>query len=106
MGWSICYKLLNQWPNLPRLDFFVALLNKIFSFQHARLVVCVYMDEQMAKIKAADFTGYSELGIEEAIQDALDKAGDYDRVEIVETRGSQANGDNRQYHVTLTAFSE
>lgn len=60
----------------------------------------------MAKIKAADFTGYSEQGIEEAIQDALDKAGDYDRVEIVETRGSQANGDNRQYHVTLTAFSE
>ena len=72
----------------------------------AKLTACVSMDEQMAEIKTADFTGYSELGIEEAIQNALDKAGNYERVEIVETRGSQANGDNRQYHVTLTAYSK
>jgi flavin-binding protein dodecin len=64
------------------------------------------MDEKMAKIKSADFTGYSDIGIEEAIQDALDKAGDYARVEVIETRGSQANGENREYQVTLTAFSE
>lgn len=60
----------------------------------------------MAKINTEEFTGYSELGIEDAIQDALDKAGEYARFEVIETRGSQGNGDNRQYHVTLTAFSE
>jgi flavin-binding protein dodecin len=60
----------------------------------------------MNKTTTRDFTGYSEFGIEEAIQDALEKAGDYVRVEIIETRGSQANGDNRQYQVTLTAFDE
>lgn len=60
----------------------------------------------MTKIKSGDITGYSELGIEEAMQDALDKAGDCVRVEIIETRGSQAKGDSRQYQVTLTTFDE
>lgn len=65
------------------------------------------MDEKrMTRIKTGDFTGYSELGIDEAIQDALEKAGDYVRVEVVETRGSQAKGNNRQYHVTLATFDE
>jgi flavin-binding protein dodecin len=62
--------------------------------------------KKMTKIKSADFTGYSDVGIEEAIQDALGKAGDYARVEVIETRGSKANGENREYHVTLTAFNE
>lgn len=60
----------------------------------------------MTKTMSKDFTGYSETGIEEAIQDALNKAGNYVRVEVVETRGSQSKGDSRQYQVTLTTFDE
>ena len=60
----------------------------------------------MAINKTSDFTGYSTAGIDEAIQDALQKAGDYVRVEVVEARGSQAKGDNRQYQVTLATFAE
>ncbi len=56
--------------------------------------------------KAGDYTGYSDSGIDEAIQDALEKAGDHARVEIVETRGSQTNGDQRRYQVTLATFDE
>ncbi len=60
----------------------------------------------MDKLKSAEFTGYSDLCIEEAIQNALNKAEQYVRFEIIETSGSLANRNNRQYHVTLTAFEE
>ncbi len=60
----------------------------------------------MTRIKSGDYTGYSTTGINEAIQDALTKAGDYVRIEIIETRGTQVNGDNRQYQVTLATFDE
>ena len=60
----------------------------------------------MTIIKTGDFTGYSDAGIDDALQDALDKAGDYARIEIVETRGSQTKGNNRQYQVILTTFDE
>lgn len=60
----------------------------------------------MAVKKVSDYTGYSSAGIEEAIKDALDKAGDYDRVEVIETRGSQTAGDKSSYQVTLAAFTE
>ncbi len=60
----------------------------------------------MTIIKAGEFTGYSDSGIDEAIQDALEKAGDYARVEVVETRGSQTKGSNRRYQVTLATFDE
>ncbi len=56
--------------------------------------------------KIGDFTGYSDCGIDEAIQDALDKAGEYAHVEVVETRGSHIKGDHRQYQVTLTTFDK
>ena len=57
-------------------------------------------------IKTGDFTGHSDSGIDEAIQDALEKAGDYARIEVVETRGSQTKGNNRCYQVTLATFDE
>ena len=60
----------------------------------------------MTLLKPNDFTGYSDSGIDKAIQDALQKAGDYVRIEIVETRGSYARGDNREYHATVTTFAE
>ena len=60
----------------------------------------------MTRIKAGDFTGYSTAGINEAIQDALAKAGDHTQIEVVETRGSLIKGDNPQYQVTLAAFDE
>lgn len=56
--------------------------------------------------KTGDFTGYSDSGIDEAIQDALEKAGDHARIEVVETRGSQTTDDTRQYQVTLATFDE
>lgn len=56
--------------------------------------------------KIGDFTGYSESAIDEAVQDALDKAGEYSRVEVVETRGSHIKGLNRRYQVTLATFDE
>ena len=60
----------------------------------------------MTEIKSKDFTGYSNMGLDEAIQDALHQAGDYIRVEVIEAAGSQAKGNNRQYQVTLATFSE
>ena len=60
----------------------------------------------MTSKKVGDFTGYSSLGIDEAIKDALDKAGDYARLEVVETRGSQVKEASRQYQVTIATFDE
>lgn len=60
----------------------------------------------MTQIKPSDFTGYSDKDIDEAIRDALEKAGQYTRVEVVETRGSHVKGNNRHYQVTLTTFDE
>ena len=55
-------------------------------------------------MKAGDFTGYSTAGIDDAIQDALAKAGDHVRIEVVETRGSQVKNDVSQYQATLAVF--
>lgn len=60
----------------------------------------------MTRKKVGDFTGYSNSGIDEAIQDALDKAGDYTHIEVVETRGSQVKEDTPQYQVTIATFDE
>ena len=60
----------------------------------------------MARQKVGDFTGYSDSGINEAIQDALSKAGDYVRVEVIETRGSETKGNKRHYQVTIATFNE
>lgn len=60
----------------------------------------------MSIIKLGDYTGYSETGIEEAVADALEQAGEHTRIEIVETRGSQAKGKHRHYQVTVATFDE
>lgn len=39
------------------------------------------------------FTGNSELGIDEAIQNALDNAGNPSHYEVLETQGSRDNKD-------------
>ena len=59
---------------------------------------------RMIRMKAGDFTGYSTAGIDDAIQDALAKAGDHVRIEVVETRGSQVKNDVSQYQATLAVF--
>lgn len=53
-----------------------------------------------------DYTGYSETGIEEAIANALKKAGEPARFEVVETLGAQDQAEQRHYQVTLKAFSD
>ena len=60
----------------------------------------------MKKITAGDFTGYSDAGINEAIRNALEKAGNYTHVEVVETRGSQIKGYNRRYQATLAIVNK
>lgn len=59
----------------------------------------------MTKIKIENYTGYSNTGISEAIKNALEKAGDHARFEIIETRGSRT-GEESNYQVTLATFSE
>ena len=56
--------------------------------------------------KVSDFTGHSTSGIDDAIKDALAKAGDYQRVEIIETRGSQTAGAQSCYQVTIATFNK
>lgn len=60
----------------------------------------------MIATKSGDYIGYSTSGIDEAIQNALQKAGDHNHFEIVETRGSQIGEDERHYQATITAFFE
>lgn len=60
----------------------------------------------MTSIKKGDYTGYSTLGIYEAIQNALDQAGKYVRIEVVETLASQGKSGHRQYRATLAIFDE
>ncbi|OGV41160.1 MAG: hypothetical protein A3F46_09215 [Legionellales bacterium RIFCSPHIGHO2_12_FULL_42_9] len=56
----------------------------------------------MTIIKTEDYTGYSESSIDDAITDALEKAGKHRRVEVIETRSSQQGENQCQYQVTLT----
>ncbi len=56
--------------------------------------------------KSNDYTGYSNTGINEAIKDALEKAGKTKKVAVIETRGSQIKGEKRHYQVTLAAYEE
>lgn len=56
--------------------------------------------------KIGYFTGYSTAGIQEAIQNALEKAGEYLHFEVVETSSCQAGEESRQYQVTLSTFAE
>lgn len=51
-----------------------------------------------------EYTGHSETGIAEALQNALREVGEHKRFEVIETRGSQIGEDKTQYQVTIAAF--
>ncbi|KTD34636.1 hypothetical protein Lmor_1169 [Legionella moravica] len=53
-----------------------------------------------------DFVGFSEAGIDDAVQNALENAGNPLHFEVVETLGSQKNKTRRQYQVTLKKITE
>ena len=55
----------------------------------------------MTKKAIEDITGYSNSGIDAAIQNALDKTGAHVCVKVVETCSSHIKDHHRQYHVTL-----
>ncbi|TIE00219.1 hypothetical protein DIZ66_16455, partial [Legionella pneumophila] len=50
--------------------------------------------------------GFSESGIDDAIQNALKKAGNPTHFEVVETLGSQDSQSDRRYQVTLKTLSD
>ncbi|MDI9818958.1 MULTISPECIES: dodecin domain-containing protein [unclassified Legionella] len=58
------------------------------------------------KLKTGEYTGSSDSGINEAIQNALQKAGEHTRIEVVETRSSHVGDDKRYYQVTVSTFAE
>ena len=74
---------------------------------HARLYAFPEMtdNKRMTSIRTRDYTGYSEAGLDEAIENALQKAGEFNRVEVIETRSSHFNEDKKHYQVTLTTFN-
>jgi len=58
----------------------------------------------MTILDAHDYTGYSETSLNEAINDALQKADEHSHFEVIETRSSRYTDDSCHYHVTLTTF--
>lgn len=56
------------------------------------------------KIKTGQYTGVSSRGINEAIEDALQKADQYAVVEVVETVSSQVGKDKPYYSVLVNTF--
>jgi len=56
--------------------------------------------------KIGDFTGTSTSGINEAIDNALEQAGDHNHFEVVETSSSLCSEKNRHYQVTLSTFGD
>lgn len=60
----------------------------------------------MSKSKPEDFIGNSQKDIDEAFRDALHKAGEFKRVEVIETCGSHVNGNDRRYQVTLVKYKD
>lgn len=57
----------------------------------------------MSSLKTSDYTGYSHASIDEAVSDALEKAGHHQHVEVIETRSSKLSQDERHYQVTIKA---
>ncbi len=53
-----------------------------------------------------DFVGLSEYGINDAVQNALENAGNPVDYEVVETLGSLSNNTKRQYQVTLKTIAK
>ncbi len=62
--------------------------------------------KRIAMKSIEDFTGFSESGIDDAIQNALKKAGNPTHFEVVETLGSQDRQSDRRYQVTLKTLSD
>ncbi|WED42719.1 dodecin domain-containing protein [Legionella cardiaca] len=58
------------------------------------------------KIKTGEYTGSSDSGITEAIQNALAKAGEHTRIEVVETRSSHIGENTRYYQVLISTFTD
>lgn len=58
----------------------------------------------MIRVKKGDYIGYSDSGIDEAIENALRQAGEHAYFEVIETRGSQIGESKRHYQATITAF--
>lgn len=63
-------------------------------------------DDKRMATKIGEYTGYSDSGINEAIQNALQKASEHKHIEIIETRSSQTGEDKRYYQVTISTFSD
>lgn len=53
-----------------------------------------------------DYTGHSERDVAEAVMNALEKAGEQARLEVIELRGSIDPDSKSEYQVTLTGFKE
>lgn len=57
----------------------------------------------MTSTKVTDFMGYSEISIDEAINDALKKAGKHSTVAVVETCSRRYGNNQYEYQVTLAS---
>lgn len=53
-----------------------------------------------------DFVGLSEYGINDAVQNALENAGNPVNYEVIETLGSHNSTTKRQYQVTLKTITK
>ncbi|MBA3537508.1 MAG: dodecin domain-containing protein [Tatlockia sp.] len=60
----------------------------------------------MTTLKKGEYTGFSDSCIEDALNNALQKAGEHTHFEIIETRGSLINENKPNYQITITAFFE
>lgn len=58
----------------------------------------------MTLIKKGDYTGYSHLGIVDALQNALEKVGEHSRFEIVQTLRAFNDDSKLLFQITITAF--
>jgi dodecin len=58
----------------------------------------------MITTKTGEFIGYSNSSIDEAIKNALQKAGEHSYFEVIETLGSHLGEGIRHYQVTIAAF--
>lgn len=58
----------------------------------------------MTLIKKGDYTGYSQVGIDDALQNALEKVGEHSHFEIVETLRSFNDENKSLFQITIAAF--
>lgn len=56
--------------------------------------------------KPGDFIGYSNSGIHDAVQNALEEAGDPTRFKIIETSCRHDEDDERHYHAMVATLDE